>query len=143
MLVPEIALTPQMMERFRGRFGESIAVLHSHLSDGERHDEWHRIHNGEAKIVLGARSALFSPVENLGLILVDEEHEHTYKQEESPRYHARDVVGHSREVGGMSGGAGVCHAVSGIAVQCQTGKYRQVDLLLRVDDQGHAHYAGG
>lgn len=92
VLVPEIALTPQTVERFRGRFGEGLAVLHSHLSDGERHDEWHRIRNGEARIVVGARSALFAPVKRLGLIVVDEEHEGTYKQEESPRYHARDVA---------------------------------------------------
>lgn len=92
VLVPEIALTPQTVERFRGRFGEGLAVLHSHLSDGERHDEWHRVRRGEARVVVGARSALFAPVRNLGLIVVDEEHEGTYKQEESPRYHARDVA---------------------------------------------------
>lgn len=92
VLVPEIALTPQTVERFRGRFGDIVAVLHSHLSDGERHDEWHRVHDGRARIVIGARSALFAPVRNLGLIVVDEEHEPTYKQEEVPRYHARDVA---------------------------------------------------
>jgi primosomal protein N' (replication factor Y) len=92
VLVPEIALTPQTVERFRGRFGDCVAVLHSHLSDGERHDEWHRIHAGRARIVVGARSALFAPVHHLGLIVVDEEHEHTYKQEEAPRYNARDVA---------------------------------------------------
>ena len=92
VLVPEIALTPQTVERFRARFGMIVAVLHSGLSDGERHDEWHRIRNGEAKIVVGARSALFAPIESLGLIIVDEEHEPTYKQEESPRYHARDTA---------------------------------------------------
>ncbi len=92
VLVPEIALTPQTVERFRGRFGDVVAVLHSHLSDGERHDEWHRLHEGRARIAIGARSALFAPVRRLGLIVVDEEHEHTYKQEETPRYHARDVA---------------------------------------------------
>lgn len=92
VLVPEIALTPQTVERFRARFGEGVAVLHSGLSDGERHDEWHRIRRGEARVVVGARSALFAPVEALGLIVVDEEHEPTYKQEESPRYHARDAA---------------------------------------------------
>lgn len=92
ILVPEISLTPQTVERFRSRFAEGIAVLHSHLSIGERHDEWHRIRDGRAQIAIGARSALFAPIENLGLIIVDEEHEHTYKQEEAPRYHARDMA---------------------------------------------------
>ena len=78
VLVPEIALTPQTVDRFRSRFGECVAVLHSNLSDGERHDEWHRIRNGEAQIAIGARSALFAPIENVGLIVVDEEHEPTY-----------------------------------------------------------------
>lgn len=92
VLVPEISLTPQTVERFVGRFGARVAVLHSHLSDGERHDEWHRIKDGQADIVIGARSAVFAPVNNLGLIVVDEEHEHSYKQEDAPRYNARDVA---------------------------------------------------
>ena len=92
VLVPEISLTPQTVERFRSRFGGTIAVLHSHLSDGERHDEWYRIYEGKARIVVGARSALFAPVERLGLIVVDEEHEPSYKQAEAPRYNARDVA---------------------------------------------------
>ena len=93
MLVPEIALTTQMIERFRSRFDNRIAVLHHRLSGGERFDEWHRIRRGEAPIVIGARSAIFSPIPNLGLIIVDEEHEQSYKQsEESPCYHARDVA---------------------------------------------------
>ncbi len=92
VLVPEISLTPQTVDRFRSRFGDQIAVLHSALSTGVRHDEWHQVRNGKARIVSGARSALFAPVRDLGLIVVDEEHEHTYKQEESPRYHARDVA---------------------------------------------------
>ncbi len=93
VLVPEIALTTQMIERFRARFEEKIAILHHRLSDGERFDEWHRIRKGEASIVLGARSALFCPLPNLGLIIVDEEHESSYKQsEEAPCYHARDAA---------------------------------------------------
>jgi primosomal protein N' (replication factor Y) (superfamily II helicase) len=92
VLVPEISLTPQTIERFQSRFGDQIAVLHSHLSDGERHDEWHRIRNGDARVIIGARSAVFAPVVNLGLIIVDEEHEPSYKQAEAPRYNARDVA---------------------------------------------------
>ncbi len=92
VLVPEIALTPQTVQRFAGRFGTQIAVLHSALSDGERFDEWQRIRRGEARVVVGPRSAVFAPVERLGLIVVDEEHEPSYKQDEAPRYHARDVA---------------------------------------------------
>ncbi len=97
VLVPEISLTPQTVERFRTRFETTmgkqlIAVLHSHLTEGERHEEWLRLHRGEARIAIGARSAVFAPLHKLGLIIVDEEHEGSYKQEESPRYHARDVA---------------------------------------------------
>ncbi|HEY8463217.1 MAG TPA: primosomal protein N' [Bacillota bacterium] len=91
-LVPEIALTPQTLERARARFGKAVALLHSKMSDGERFDQWQRIKSGAAPFVLGARSALFAPFDNLGLIIVDEEHETTYKQEETPRYHVRKVV---------------------------------------------------
>lgn len=92
VLVPEIALTPQMVHRFKGRFGEQVAVLHSGLSDGEKYDEWRKIENNEARVVVGARSSVFAPLDNIGLIVIDEEHESTYKQSESPRYHARDVA---------------------------------------------------
>lgn len=93
MLVPEISLTGQTIERFRSRFKEKIAILHHRLSAGERNDEWHRIRTGEAKIVIGARSAIFSPVVNLGLIIIDEEHEQSYKQSDSsPCYQGRDVA---------------------------------------------------
>lgn len=91
VLVPEIALTPQMIERFKGRFGTDVALFHSRLSDGERFDEWYRVKEGKAKLVIGARSALFLPVQNLGLIVIDEEHENTYKSEHNPKYHAREV----------------------------------------------------
>ena len=92
VLVPEIALTPQLVNRFRTRFGDEIAVLHSGMDDGERLDEWSRVRQGLAFIVIGARSAVFAPLENLGLIILDEEHDSSYKQGESPRYHGRDVA---------------------------------------------------
>lgn len=92
VLVPEISLTPQTVTRFASRFGKTVAVLHSALSDGERHDEWHRVRRGEARVVVGPRSAVFAPVQSLGLLIVDEEHDSGYKQDESPRYSARDVA---------------------------------------------------
>lgn len=92
VLVPEIALTPQMVKRFKGRFGDEVAVMHSGLSTGEKYDEWRKIQRKEVKVVVGARSAIFAPFENLGIIIIDEEHETSYKQEENPRYHARDVA---------------------------------------------------
>ena len=92
VMVPEIALTPQTVGRFASRFGDRVAVLHSALSDGERYDEWHRIRSGAARVVVGPRSAIWAPVRDLGLIVVDEEHETSYKQDEMPRYHARDVA---------------------------------------------------
>ncbi|HTA77557.1 MAG TPA: DEAD/DEAH box helicase, partial [bacterium] len=92
VLIPEIALTPQTVERFTSRFGDQVAVLHSRLSDGERTMQWRRMALGEAKVAVGARSALFAPAKNLGLIVVDEEHESSYKQDDAPRYHARDAA---------------------------------------------------
>lgn len=93
VLVPEISLTPQIVDRFEKRFGNQIAAIHSALSEGERYDEWRRIHRGEAKIVIGARSAIFAPLNNLGIIIVDEEHSDSYKQEDSaPRYSAIDIA---------------------------------------------------
>jgi primosomal protein N' (replication factor Y) (superfamily II helicase) len=92
VLIPEIALTPQTVERFTGRFGDMVAVFHSRLATGERTLEWRRMASGEAKVAVGARSALFAPARNLGLIIVDEEHESSYKQEDAPRYHARDAA---------------------------------------------------
>jgi primosomal protein N' (replication factor Y) len=138
VLVPEISLTPQTVERFKGRFAEAqdaVAVLHSHLSEGERHDEWHKIHSGRARIVIGARSAVFAPLKKLGLIIVDEEHETTYKQEEAPRYHARDVAVVRAKIE-------KCVAVLGSATpslesyyNATTGKYRLATLTQRVDDR--------
>jgi len=140
VLVPEIALTPQTVERFKSRFSSGrlqtlVAVLHSHLSAGERHDEWHKIRQGRARIVIGARSAIFAPVEPLGLIVVDEEHEHTYKQEEAPRYHARDVAV-------MRGQMENAVVVLGSATpslesyyNCRRGKFALLELPQRVDDQ--------
>jgi len=138
VLVPEISLTPQTVERFKGRFAEAqdaVAVLHSHLSEGERHDEWHKIHSGRARIVIGARSAVFAPLKNLGLIIVDEEHETTYKQEEAPRYHARDVAVVRAKIE-------KCVAVLGSATpslesyyNATTGKYRLATLTQRVDNR--------
>ena len=99
VLVPEIALTPQIVSRFVGRFGSRVAILHSNLSDGERFDQWHRIRMGNADIVVGPRSAIFAPMANLGIIVVDEEHETSYKQEDTaPRYHARDVAAKRSEI---------------------------------------------
>jgi primosomal protein N' (replication factor Y) (superfamily II helicase) len=92
VLVPEIALTPQTVDRFRGAFGDRIAVLHSALSEGERYDAWLALKRGQKRIVVGARSAVFAPLDNLGAIIVDEEHESSYKQGETPRYHAREVA---------------------------------------------------
>ena len=138
VLVPEIALTPQTVERFKSRFAEiqdQIAVLHSHLSDGERHDEWHKIHTGHARIVIGARSSIFAPVENPGVIIVDEEHEASYKQDEAPRYNARDMAvlrGHKEKAAVILGSATPSleswH-------NSQSGKYRLVRLNQRVDDK--------
>ena len=92
VLVPEISLTPQTVGRFRGRFGDTVAVMHSRMGAGERYDQWDFIRSGAARVVVGARSALFTPLANVGLIVIDEEHEGSYKQDSAPRYHARDVA---------------------------------------------------
>jgi len=138
VLVPEISLTPQTVRRFRARFaalGEQVAVLHSHLSQGERFDEWHRIRKGGARIVIGARSAVFAPLPDLGLILVDEEHENSYKQENPPRYHGRDVAVLRARIEG-------CAVVLGSATpslesfhNAQTGKYQLLRLTQRIDNR--------
>jgi primosomal protein N' (replication factor Y) (superfamily II helicase) len=136
VLVPEISLTPQTVERFRARFpGQPITVLHSHLSAGERHDQWHKIRDGQSHIVIGARSAVFAPVQALGLIVVDEEHETSYKQEEAPRYNARDVAV-------MRGKLERAAVVLGSATpslesfhNAQRGRYVLATLPVRVDNQ--------
>ena len=113
LLVPEIALTPSVAALFRGAFGDRVAIQHSALSDGERHDQWHRIRRGDVDVVVGTRSAVFAPLPRLGLVIVDEEHDTSYKQDEAPRYHGRDVaiVRASRE--GALVAAGLGHAVDG------------------------------
>jgi primosomal protein N' (replication factor Y) len=136
VLVPEISLTPQTVERFKSRFAEAqdaVAVLHSHLSEGERHDEWHKIHAGRARIVVGARSAVFAPLENLGLIVVDEEHETSYKQEEAPRYHARDVAVVRAKMEGCAVLLGTATPSLESYHNAKEGKYRLLQLTQRVD----------
>jgi primosomal protein N' (replication factor Y) len=138
VLVPEISLTPQTVERFKSRFAhvqEEVAVLHSHLSDGERHDEWHKINNGAARIVIGARSAVFAPLERLGLIVVDEEHENSYKQEEAPRYHARDVAVYRAHMEGCAIVLGSATPSMESYYNAVTGKYELVELRSRVDER--------
>jgi primosomal protein N' (replication factor Y) len=102
VLVPEIGLTPQTVSRFRGAFGDQVAVLHSALSDGERADAWRLLRRGERRVAVGARSAIFAPVADLGMIVLDEEHETSYKNGETPRYHARDVAAVRARIEGAS-----------------------------------------
>jgi primosomal protein N' (replication factor Y) (superfamily II helicase) len=135
VLVPEIALTPQMVNRFKGRFGNLVAVLHSGLSAGEKYDEWRKIQRKEVKVVVGARSAIFAPFENLGIIIIDEEHETSYKQEEMPRYHARDVAIERA-------GKYKCPVVLGSATpslesfaRAQKGVYKQLSLPNRMNQR--------
>jgi len=140
VLVPEIALTPQTVERFKARFSSGkwqtlVAVLHSHLSGGERHDEWHKIRQGRARIVIGARSAIFAPVDPLGLIIVDEEHEQTYKQEEAPRYHARDVAVMRGQMENAVVVLGSATPSMESFYNCKRGKFTLLELPERVDDQ--------
>ena len=134
LLVPEISLTPQMVERVIGRFGDQVSILHSGLSDGERYDQWNRIKSGEAHIVIGARSAIFAPLENLGLIIIDEEHETTYKSSTRPRYHVREIAEKRCENEN-------CHMVLGSATpsiesyyKSKENQYKLFSLKNRVDD---------
>ena len=135
ILVPEISLTPQMTARLINRFKDDVAVLHSRMSDGERADSWRRILRGDARVVTGPRSALFAPLRNLGVIVVDEEHDGSYKQnDKSPRYHARDAAAMRARMAG-------CPIVFGSATpsiesyyNAKAGKYRLLELTQRVDD---------
>lgn len=133
VLVPEISLTPQMIERFKGRFGEDVALFHSRLSDGERFDEWYRIKDGKARLVIGARSALFLPLNDLGLIIIDEEHENTYKSDQNPRYHTREVSEYMCELK-------KCKLVLGSATpsiesyyKAISGEYKLIEMKKRVN----------
>jgi primosomal protein N' (replication factor Y) len=135
VLVPEIALTPAVAGAFRSSFGDRVAIQHSGLSDGERHDQWHRIRQGEITVVVGTRSAVFAPIRNPGVIIVDEEHDSSYKQEETPRYHGRDVaIMRARMAGAM--------AILGSATpslesyfNAHNGRYALISLARRVLDR--------
>jgi primosomal protein N' (replication factor Y) len=136
VLVPEISLTPQTVERFRARFpGQQITVLHSHLSAGERHDQWHKVRDGQSHIVIGARSAVFAPVQALGLIVIDEEHETTYKQEEAPRYNARDVAVMRAKIEGAAVVLGSATPSLESYYNAQRGRYALATLPARIDNQ--------
>ncbi len=135
VLLPEISLTPQTVERFQARFGEGIALWHSRLSPGERYREWMRIKRGEANIVIGARSAVFSPVRNLGLIVIDEEHENSYKQTETPKYHAREVALERAGIAGATVILGTATPSLESYFQARRGKYKLALLTHRVDNK--------
>ena len=132
VLVPEIALTPQTIERFAARFPRRVGVLHSKLSTGEQFDEWRRIKNGECDVVIGSRSAIFAPQPNLGLIIIDEEHEWTYKQDNSPHYHARDAAVKLAELTGAVVVLGSATPDVESYYKAQSGKYRLLELPRRV-----------
>jgi primosomal protein N' (replication factor Y) (superfamily II helicase) len=135
MLVPEISLTPQTIERFVSRFGRLVAVIHSALTPAKRFIEWNKIREGKARIVVGARSAIFSPVKDLGLIIIDEEHENTYKQDDVPRYHARDVAEERARLN-------KCPLILGSATpsleayyKAKRGEYKLIRLTKRIDER--------
>ncbi len=128
VLVPEISLTPQTVGRFRSRFGDLVAVLHSRLSDGERYDQWTLLRDGTARLVVGARSALFAPMKDLGLIVIDEEHESTYKQGSSPRYSTRDVAERLAKMRGAALVLGSASPSIETLHRCSTGQYKRVIL---------------
>jgi primosomal protein N' (replication factor Y) len=135
ILVPEIALISQMERSFRARFGDKIALLHSGLSDGERYDQWLRIVSGETRIAIGARSAIFAPFDSLGLIIVDEEHDDSYKQEGALRYHARDLAVVRAQMDQAVAIVGSATPSVQSAYNVQLGKYKQVSLHERIDQR--------
>ena len=138
ILVPEIALTPAAAAIFSGAFGDRVAIQHSGLSDGERHDQWHRIRRGEIDVVVGTRSAVFAPLPDVGLIVVDEEHDGSFKQEESPRYHGRDVaVVRARNAGALIVLGSATPALETFE-NARSGRYRLVTMARRVMDRAMA-----
>ncbi len=135
VLVPEIALTPQAVNRFRSHFHERVAVLHSRMSEGERYDSWRRIKRGDATVVIGPRSAIFAPLENLGLVVVDEEHDHSYKQDDpAPRYHARDVAVVRARMNQAVVVLGSATPSMESFYNARRGKYTLLQLTRRIDD---------
>lgn len=135
MLVPEISLTPAAAGQLRARFGDRVAIQHSALSDGERHDQWQRIRQGEVDIVIGTRSAVFAPLENVGLVVVDEEHDTAYKQEEAPRYHGRDVAIVRARMEGALAVLGSATPALETSSNAESGRYDRVRLTRRVLDR--------
>lgn len=131
VLVPEIALTPQLLRKFSAHFGEDIALLHSALGAGERYDEWKRVRSGQARVVLGTRSAVFAPVADLGLVILDEEHEGSYKSENAPRYHARDVAKYRCAKGGGLLVLGSATPSVESMYQAEQGRYHLVRMTRR------------
>lgn len=136
VLVPEISLTPQMIERFKGRFGKDVALFHSKLSDGERFDEWFRVKSGKAKLVIGARSAIFLPVKNLGLIIIDEEHENTYKSDQNPKYQTKEVAEFLSNQKGCKVVLGTATPTIETFYRALIGELKLLELNSRVDDKG-------
>lgn len=135
VLVPEISLTPQTVERFVGRFGDIVAVLHSRLSEGERYDEWRKIKRGISKVVIGARSAIFAPLKNLKLIIIDEEHEYSYKSEVTPKYHVRDIAEYRANANGGLLVMGSATPSLEAYYRAVNGKYNLVEIKDRFDNK--------
>lgn len=130
VLVPEIALTPQMIERFKGRFGSNVALFHSKLSDGERFDEWYRVKEGKASLIIGARSAIFLPAKKLGLIIIDEEHENTYKSDQNPKYQTKEVAEFISKLKG-------CKVILGSATPTIESYYRAISGEMKLVELNH------
>ena len=130
VLVPEIALTPQMIERFKGRFGSNVALFHSKLSDGERFDEWYRVKEGKASLIIGARSAIFAPLEDIGIIIIDEEHENTYKSDQNPKYQTKEVAEYIAKLKG-------CKVILGSATPTIESYYRAISGEMKLVELNH------